>query len=61
MKTEKITNSKFVKVKCPKCNKEQVLFGKATTTVYCNECKNILAKPSGGKVKIRAKVLEVLQ
>lgn len=61
MKQEKITNSKFVKVKCPKCNNEQIIFGKATTTVRCLICNNILAKPMGKKVKIRAKVLEVLQ
>ena len=61
MKHERITESKFVKVKCPKCNNEQVIFGKATTTVRCLICKNILAKPTGSKIKIRAKVLEVLQ
>jgi len=60
MKQERITKSKFVKVSCPKCNNEQIIFGKASTVVMCTSCKNILAKPSGGKVKVRAKVLEVL-
>lgn len=57
----RITKSKFVKVKCPKCNEEQVIFGKATTTVKCLKCNNLLAKPSSSKAKIKAKVVEVLK
>ncbi|MEM4641448.1 MAG: 30S ribosomal protein S27e [Candidatus Pacearchaeota archaeon] len=56
-----ITKSKFVRVRCPKCDNEQVIFGKATTIVRCLKCKTQLTKPTGGKAKIRAKVLEVLK
>lgn len=57
----RITKSKFVRVKCPKCNEEQVIFGKATTIVKCLKCNNLLAKPSSSKAKIKAKVVEVLK
>ena len=57
---EKQTKSKFVKVRCPKCNNEQVIFGKASTKVKCLICDRILAEPSGGKAKIKAQILEVL-
>ncbi|MFH1451960.1 MAG: 30S ribosomal protein S27e [archaeon] len=51
---------KFVRVVCSKCKTTQVIFGKASTKVRCLDCNNILALPSGGKAKIRARVEEVL-
>ena len=54
-------NSKFVKVRCPKCKNEQIIFGKASTVVKCLVCGNVLAKPTGGKAKIKAHILEVLE
>lgn len=59
-KNIKITESKFVKVICPSCKNEQVIFGKASTTVACLKCGKIIAKPSGSKVKIKAKIKEIL-
>ena len=55
------TNSKFIRVRCPSCNNEQIIFGKASTNVKCLVCKKTLAKCTGGKVKVRARILEVLQ
>ena len=54
--------SKFVRVRCPNpdCKKEQVVFGKATIKVKCLSCGTILTEPSGGKAKIKARVVEVL-
>lgn len=52
--------SKFVKVRCESCKNEQVVFGKSATTVKCLVCSKVLAEPSGGKTKIKAKILEVL-
>ncbi len=52
--------SKFIKVRC-KCKNEQIIFGKASTTVKCLVCGNVLAEPTGGKSKIKARVLEVLE
>ena len=57
---EKEIKSKFVKVRCPKCNNEQVIFGKASTKVKCLSCDRILSEPSGGKSKIKAQILEVV-
>ncbi len=52
--------SKFIKVKCQKCKNEQIIFGKAASKVECLVCKNLLAEPSGGKTKLKTKILEVL-
>jgi len=54
--------SKFVKVRCPNanCKNEQVVFGKATTIVKCAKCQAELTAPAGGKARIKAKVLEIL-
>lgn len=54
-------NSKFVKLRCPKCKNEQITFGKSASTVKCLVCSKVLAEPSGGKAKIKARVLEVLE
>ncbi|MEM3126530.1 MAG: 30S ribosomal protein S27e [Candidatus Woesearchaeota archaeon] len=53
--------SKFVKVRCMKCKNEQIIFGKASTQVNCLVCGKDLASPSGGKAKIKGRVLEVLE
>ena len=53
--------SKFIKLRCPKCKNEQIVFGKSSTTVKCLVCDKVLAEPSGGKAKVKARVLEVLQ
>jgi small subunit ribosomal protein S27e len=55
-----IAKSRFVKIRCPKCKNEQIIFGKAVTRVRCLICNQVLTEPSGGKAKIKAKVLEVL-
>lgn len=53
--------SKFIKVRCPKCKNEQVIFGKSSTQVNCLVCGKSIASPTGGKSKIKARVLEVLE
>jgi small subunit ribosomal protein S27e len=54
------TDSKFIKVRCPKCKNEQIIFGKVATKVNCLVCGRSLAEPSGGKARIKTRVLEVL-
>lgn len=64
MKTHKSlreTNSKFIKIRCPKCKNEQIMFGKASVLVKCLVCDRVLAEPTGGKGKVKARVLEVLE
>ncbi|RMF56140.1 30S ribosomal protein S27e [Candidatus Woesearchaeota archaeon] len=55
------TTSKFIKVRCPKCKNEQIIFGKGASKVKCLVCDKIIAEPTGGKSKIKARILEVLE
>ena len=57
----KESNSKFIKIRCPKCKNEQIMFGKASSIIQCLVCSKVLAEPSGGKSKVKARVLEVLE
>lgn len=54
-------NSKFIKVRCPKCKNEQIMFGKASVKVICLVCGKELAEPTGGKVRVKSRILEVLE
>ncbi|MBU2496954.1 MAG: 30S ribosomal protein S27e [Nanoarchaeota archaeon] len=56
---ERKTRSKFLKVRCS-CKNEQIIFGKASSKVKCLVCGKILAEPSGGKIKVKSRILEVL-
>jgi len=53
--------SKFIKVRCPKCKNEQVIFGKSATLIKCLVCEEVLAEPTGGKTHIKARILELLE
>lgn len=53
-------SSKFVKIRCPKCKNEQIMFGKASTPIPCLVCGKGLADPTGGRAKVKARILEVL-
>ncbi len=53
--------SKFIKVRCSKCKNEQIIFGNACKVVQCLVCNKELAYPCGGKARISARVLEVLE
>ncbi|MDI3543902.1 MAG: small subunit ribosomal protein S27e [Candidatus Woesearchaeota archaeon] len=52
--------SMFVKVRCSKCKNEQIIFGNATTVVNCLVCGKELAVPTGGRAKIKSRILESL-
>ncbi len=53
--------SKFIKIRCPKCKNEQIMFGKTSTKVDCLVCGKVLAEPSGGKSRVKGRILEVLE
>jgi len=57
----KETKNKFLRVKCTKCKNEQNVFERATMKVKCLVCGELLAEPTGGKVKIHGKVMEVIE
>lgn len=53
--------SRFIKVRCSKCKNEQIIFGNASRVVECLVCNKELSYPTGGKCKISARVLDVLE
>jgi len=53
--------SKFLRVKCPNCGNEQVVFNHITSAVKCNICSAVLAEPTGGKAKIKGEVVTALE
>lgn len=53
--------SKFLKVKCPDCDNEQVIFEKASTLVKCVVCGRELATPAGGRANLKAEILQELK
>ncbi len=57
---KKEPNSRFISVRCNKCKNEQIIFGKSSSNVFCLVCNTLLSEPAGGKSKIKARVLEVL-
>ena len=59
MKEERKTESKFLKVTCSKCKNEQIIFNKASSRVKCLVCDSELSEPTGGKAKIKSKVIQV--
>ncbi len=61
MTAAKETKSRFVKVRCPKCKNEQIIFGKSSSKVTCLVCEKTLSSPRGGKAEIKARILEVLE
>ncbi len=55
------SDSKFIKVRCPKCKNEQIIFGKSASEIKCLVCDKIIAEPTGGKTKVKSRILEVLE
>ena len=53
--------SKFIKIRCSKCKNEQIVFGKASTKVLCLVCGKVLIEPTGGKSRVKDRILEVLE
>ncbi|RMD66514.1 30S ribosomal protein S27e [Candidatus Pacearchaeota archaeon] len=51
----------FVEVVCARCKHKQVVFGKASTFVKCENCGKLLVRPKGGKSKIKSFVRRVLK
>ena len=53
--------SMFVRVKCPDCGNEQVIFNNVSSVVKCSVCGAVLAEPTGGKSAIKGEVLASLE
>ncbi len=61
MSLKREATSKFIKVRCSKCKNEQIVFGKAASVINCLVCGKPVAEPTGGKIKVKARILEVLE
>ena len=55
-----LPKSKFLKVVCPNCGNEQIIFSHAKSVVKCLVCDTVLAEPTGGAAKIKANVIRVM-
>ncbi len=53
--------SSFLKVKCPDCENEQVVFDHPAVIVKCLVCGRTLIEPTGGKGRLKSEVLKVLE
>ena len=53
--------SDFLRVKCPDCENEQIVFEKASSTVACAVCGTTLASPTGGIADLDGEVIEVVE
>ena len=51
----------YYRVKCNDCENEQIVFGKASTTVNCAVCGTTLATPTGGKAEIEHEIVETVE
>ncbi len=60
MRTVEGPKSKFLKVKCPDCGTEQVVFSNMAHKTYCLVCGKLLAKPTGGKADVLSTEMKVL-
>lgn len=53
--------SRFLQVKCEKCENEQIIFSHAKSIIKCRICDEIIAEPTGGKTHLKnASVLNTL-
>jgi len=50
----------FIRVHCPGCKNEQTVFGKSSSKVRCLVCDKELVTPTGGRARVKARVLKVL-
>jgi len=53
--------SMFVRVKCPDCGNEQVVFSHVSSIVKCAVCGAVLAEPTGGKSAVKGDVVASLE
>jgi small subunit ribosomal protein S27e len=54
-------HSGFIKVQCPDCSNEQVMFWRSNTIVNCQVCGGTLAEPTGGKADLKGELVGVLE
>ncbi|MEM1519557.1 MAG: 30S ribosomal protein S27e [Pyrobaculum sp.] len=55
------SRSVFIKIRCPECGNEQVVFSHASIVVRCLVCGRVLAQPTGGKARLAGHVIKILE
>jgi len=53
--------SRFLRVKCPSCGNEQIVFDRAASVVQCRICSDVLAEPTGGRARVKGEIVSVLE
>lgn len=51
----------FYRIRCPDCENEQIVFGKAATDVACTVCGHTLVRPTGGDADVDGEVVETVE
>ncbi len=54
------SKTRFLKVKCPGCGNEQIVFSAASSNVKCLVCNKELAKSSASGIKLKSKLVKEL-
>ncbi|AEA11718.1 30S ribosomal protein S27e [Thermoproteus uzoniensis 768-20] len=52
--------TKFLRIRCPDCGNEQVVFSHASMVVRCLVCGRVLVQPTGGKAQILGNIIRSL-
>ncbi|MFH1224545.1 MAG: 30S ribosomal protein S27e [Candidatus Diapherotrites archaeon] len=62
-KTSTVPNirTKFLRVKCPSCGNEQVIFSAAASRVLCLACNSALAESTASKIRLNAKLVKIYE
>lgn len=55
---QKGLGNKFVKIKCPDCNNEQVTYTRISSEIQCSVCGATIAKPTGGTFSTVSETVE---
>ncbi|HJJ46846.1 MAG TPA: 30S ribosomal protein S27e [Methanocorpusculum sp.] len=61
VKATRKNRSKFLKIKCPDCENEQIIFERATSVVQCTVCGRVLAEPTGGKANLKGDIVAIFE
>lgn len=51
----------FLRVRCPECGNEQIIFEKAASIVECASCGEVLGQPTGGHSALSAEVVDIVE
>ncbi|KUO83613.1 MAG: 30S ribosomal protein S27e [Thermoproteus sp.] len=52
--------TKFLRIRCPDCGNEQVVFSHASMVVRCLVCGRVLVQPTGGRSQILGNIVRSL-